>query len=958
MANRKYTYGRTTARERGIIVNHKGTWDEITELFKEPVRRNVTMAQYAAMSPKSRAHNKNTGLFFGGECKGGHRKDNSLVCRSLVNLDLDDHCADIWFEWDTLGCIQALEGFEYLVHSTRSSTAEKPKFRIWLTLKREVTPAEYEPVARYIAELLDESMMAVARESYTPAQGMYLPSVSQDQEYHFGTVAGKPFDPDIALDKYPADDASKWPKRSKEQCTEYVPGRTMTHPEDKKIQAPIICAAHRVFHPCDFIEEFLSDVYLPSGERYYIQGATGAPSVRVYDDAYVQSDHGSDPAVGQHNVFDLGRIHLFGGLDDDFETDNISPAEWPSYKAMVEFLMERDDIKEAMVEIEAEIEAARNSNMLDMLAGLDDDDDLDDDDEEDDLIGAEADEDDLIGDVAPKPKKAKTIEDVLRKIKISISKAKSLDDLERRLEIIRGFPTTDFRELHRDLVAPELQKKFKELTDESITKATARRMLEPTVENLRKQYEDEDLPDWIKDWVYVTMENKFLNLDTKQLLARDGFNGLLAVECGDEFGRSNLGISKIAPADAALSVYAVPKPYALKFHPDRPVLFDEDGVLFANTYRRASVSSGDYKGRDGVKLLKRLVEDLFPVPRHQHLLMDFLAHCVKNPGQKLLYALLVKGAENEGKSLFAELVRQLIGQSNYSSITNKQLGEKFNGWAHEKLFCTIEEIKMPGREAYEVLNTIKPVITNPMVPIRKMQKDTILEPNYCNLYLTTNFEDCLPLEEDNTRFCVLFTRFRTNQEVKDWHAQLKEDEGEVYTKVLWEHIQKRPGQFIEFFAKYEFSANFDPTGRAPDTVFKATMAEDSKSEERTLLEQILAAGEHPTISDDVLIWADFREILDARGLGPKLHNKAIASFLKPLGFVNAKHTTYRDADGAVQNLRVWTRNLEMLGGEGRNELTKEGRETVVAAVTQTMTMTEDELDEADLKSRVVPFKRK
>lgn len=956
MAERKFTYGRTTARERGKVTNHKSSWEQITKLFEQPVRRNITTAQYAAMSPKNRAHNKNTGLFFGGECGNGHRGDSDLISRSIVNLDLDDHCADIWFEYENLGVIMALDGLAYMVHSTRSSTPEKPKFRIWVPLARDVTPAEYEPVARAIAEMLDASMQAVARESYTPAQGMYFPSISSDQDYTFGVVEGDYFDPDVALAKYPADDASTWPKKSKEQCTEYVPGRKMTHPEEKKAQAPIITAVHRVFNPHDFIEEFLSDVYIASGERYYITGATGAPSVRVYDDAYVQSDHGSDPAVGQHNTFDLGRIHLFGHLDADFETDNLSPADWPSYKAMTEFMLERDDVREAFAEVEAEIEEERNGGMLDLLADLDGE-EPEEEEDDDDLIGADDDEEDLIGDSEPAKPKSKTIEDVLRKVKASISKASSLDDLERRLEIIRGFPTTDFRDLHRDLCAPEIQKKFKDLTGEAITKATARKMLEPTVENLRKQCEDREMPDWIKHWVFVTSENKFLNTETKQLLAREGFNGLLAVECGDEFGVSNLGISKIAPGDAALSVYSVAKPYSLKYRPDLPAMFEEDGVLYANTYRRHVVPSGDYKGKEGVKLLKRLLKDLFPVERHQMLVLDFLAHSVKFPGKKLMYALLIKGAENEGKSLFAELVRQLIGQSNYSSITNKQLSEKFNGWAHEKLFCTIEEIKMPGREAYEVLNTIKPVITNPMVPIRKMQKDTILEHNFCNMYLTTNYEDCLPLEEDNSRFCVLFTRFRTNQEVKDWHAQLKEEEGVVYTRTLWDHIQQRPGQFIEFFAKYEFSDNYDPQGRAPDTVFKQVMADDSKSEERVLLEDLLEGGEHPTISDDLLLWSDFRLILDAKGLGSKLHNRAIASFLKPMGFVRAKPCSIR-VNGDVRKLNMWTRNMAYLEGESRNEVTKEGKRMAQEAIEKTESLEDGERDEAELLAKVVPFKKR
>lgn len=103
MTDRKLVYGVTTARDRGTIKTHEKTWPEIVKLFEQPTRRKITQAQYAAMSPKDRAHSKNTGLFFGGDCRAEHRGSDDLVARSIVNLDLDDHCADIWAEFQQSG---------------------------------------------------------------------------------------------------------------------------------------------------------------------------------------------------------------------------------------------------------------------------------------------------------------------------------------------------------------------------------------------------------------------------------------------------------------------------------------------------------------------------------------------------------------------------------------------------------------------------------------------------------------------------------------------------------------------------------------------------------------------------------------------------------------------------------------------------------------------------------------
>lgn len=936
MSDQKYIYGVTTAADRGTIKTLERTWPKIVDLFRTPARRKITSATYASMSPKDRAASKNTGLFFGGDCsvndKGVlHRGSDDLVSRSIVNLDLDDHCADIWDEFQLNGELSAFAGMAYLIHSTRSSTPEHPKFRILIPLKKAASPAEYEPIARALAEMLDPTMMACARESFTPAQGMYFPSVSSDQEYFFAEVDGEPFDTKAALKKYPADDASKWPKKPKENVTEYDPGRRMTHPEDKKAQAPIICAVHRAFSPHEFIEEFLSDVYFSSGDRYSPHGATGAPSVRIYDGTYIQSDHGSDRAVGQHNTFDLGRIHLFGELDDDFETDSMSPGEWPSYKAMCEFMLERDEVREHLAEIEDEIEGERNQGVMDMLGELDDD-------EEDDEPAVDDDEEDLIGGT-PVKKKAPTTEQVLAKVKKSIGKADSLTDLERRLEKIRALPTDAFRDLHRDLVAPDVQKKFVELTGEKITKATARKMLAPTVENLRKQAEGKPPPPWIQPWVYLSQDNKFLHLDTKELLPKEGFNARFAKEAADWTGPNNLGMAKLAPADLAWSVFEVPKPYTTRYLPGGDTLFAEEGALYANSYRSPNVESGGYKGSAGVKLLKRLLEDLFPEKAHRCMVMDFLVHCVRFPEKKLKYALLIKGSENEGKTLLADLVGKLLGGDNCAVINSDALREKHNGWVYEKLFCVIEEIRIPGREAEEVLNKLKPVITNSSIPVRRMGKDFTRERNFANLYLTTNDEDALRMEVDNTRYLVLFTRFRTNAEVKAWQKGLREADGVEYPRELWDHIDKHPAQFLDAFAKYKFSEFYDADGRAPMTIFKQMMAEDGKTDERSLLEDVLESGMTPGISRDVLVWSAFRELLDARDMSPHLKNSAVSKFLKPFGFVKAAPISER-VEGKVVTRRVWTSNLSLL--DSNNRMTEEGKTLVREEIARMEDLDEDE----------------
>lgn len=945
MHDRKLTYGRTTAKARGAITNYDATWPEIVDLFREPVRRKITTEEYQAMSAKDRAHSKNTGLFFGGRCKDGRRSDGTLAARSIVNLDIDSSSDEIWDDLMMTDGLSPLDGLAYLVHTTRSHTDETPKMRVLVPLARDVTAAEYEPVARALAEMLDPKMLAVARESYPPAQGMYFPSVSRDQEYHFYAPEGELFDPDAALVKYPADDASRWPRAARETVTEYRPGRQMTHPEDKKVQAPIITAVYRAFDPWTFIDEFLGDIYVPSGDRYYPIGATGAPSVRIYDDTFIQSDHGSDPAVGQHNVFDLGRIHLFRHLDDEYDIASMTPSEWPSHKAMADFMMERPEVVEQLHLVEHEVQSEHAQAALDLLADLGDEDD-------DDPVGSTSDgaddDDDLIGE--PPAKAEPTIEDVLRKVRLTIERAESLNDLDRRLEKIRAISTNTLRDFHRDMVVTTLQKRMQELTGEKPAKPVAKKMLAPTIENLRDQMSDEPTPEWLEDWVFLTGEGLMFNLVTKEAMNRESFNGAFNKNTGDEFGSNEMGVAKLSAFDAATQVFCVPKPYRLRYHPAQPALFSEDGIQYANSYRAPVITASSYKGKKGVKYLLRLIADLFPQKQHQDMLLDFMAHCRRHPGRKLRYAVLVKGSEDEGKSLIGTLIGKMVGANNFGIVGTDQLMEKYNSWSDQRVFALIEEIKLPGKEAPMVLNKLKPVVSNHEVPIRKMRTDVTTERNFCNLLLTTNYEDCLPLEDDNTRYLVLFTRFQTNKQVKAWRQKRVDGEGFDYVRELFEHIHSHPRQFVEYFESYEFSEQYDPGARAPWTEFKARMAEDAKTDERRLLEDMLEDEDQPAINDDFLIWSAFEDAMAARGIGHRLKGRAVAGFLKPLGFVRCADTRY-SVDKKASKLRLWTRNLDAVDADGhlRPEIKQRAIEIAMER--------DDMADLEDMVGNVVPLRK-
>ncbi len=93
----------------------------------------------------------------------------------------------------------------------------------------------------------------------------------------------------------------------------------------------------------DAIAEFLPDIYGEgsNGRLTYLKGSTANGAV-IYDDVFLYSHHGTDPAGQQLlNAFDLIRIHLFGDLEEGEKTSR-------SYAATEDFVKELPEVRKRL----------------------------------------------------------------------------------------------------------------------------------------------------------------------------------------------------------------------------------------------------------------------------------------------------------------------------------------------------------------------------------------------------------------------------------------------------------------------------------------------------------------------------------------------------------------------------------------------------------------------------------
>ncbi|MDR2647675.1 MAG: virulence-associated E family protein [Oscillospiraceae bacterium] len=312
-------------------------WQSLLQKLKLPTRTRETVVEYEHMEKKERDRLKDVGGFVAGTLRGGRRKSDCVVNRSLITLDADNIPKNNHL-FETLGEMN----LQSCVYSTHSHNAEHPRFRFIIALSRLVSPEEYQAVSRRVAadigiDIFDDT-------TYQAHRLMYWPSCSLNADYVFKDWQGAPLDVDQCLAKYANwKDVASWPTSQRQQR---VIERNAAKQGDPLEKPGVVGAFCRVYSIHDAIAEFLSNIYEQAGEsRYTLIAGTAVGGAVVYDDKFLFSHHATDPACERLlNAFDLVRVHKFGDKDERVNQD--TPInKYPSVIAMTEFATQQQSVR-------------------------------------------------------------------------------------------------------------------------------------------------------------------------------------------------------------------------------------------------------------------------------------------------------------------------------------------------------------------------------------------------------------------------------------------------------------------------------------------------------------------------------------------------------------------------------------------------------------------------------------
>lgn len=475
-------------------------------------------------------------------------------------------------------------------------------------------------------------------------------------------------------------------------------------------------------------------------------------------------------------------------------------------------------------------------------------------------------------------KLARETEDIALKAKLSdffdrIAQSRTTDDLVAVCDEIK---LVELPNHVRELMTGKVKNQWKDITKDSPRIGFVRELI---------RYENREMisaPPWVKPWVYCSQTDELFNIVNRTEMSRPAFNAAFARYMLTPTERLEGKASpETLPTDAVLNLYQIPAVYNRMFMPGQPALYSINGVDYANSYTEDGIPElpGDLSPveQEAIDIFLGHFEHIIADEAARAMFLDFLTYIVQNPGQRVNWAVLLQGAEGDGKSFFISVLKTVMGEKNVNMINGSALEEKYNPWAEGALVCFVEDVRLHGNNRFDAINKLKPLLTNPTASIRRMNTNLYEVVNTMSYILTANVKDAMPVGSQDSRIYPIFTRFQRAEDIDAFKTANPYYYDRLYA------ITQFAGALRQFFLLRKISPNFNPKARAPKSAYRREMIALNQSEETTALIDSLEESQLPDYSHFLL---DSSKVADqfmgSDCLAPR--GKALHRLLSEYGF--------------------------------------------------------------------------
>lgn len=276
--------------------------------------------------------------------------------------------------------------------------------------------------------------------------------------------------------------------------------------------------------------------------------------------------------------------------------------------------------------------------------------------------------------------------------------------------------------------------------------------------------------DTLRKWVFLTKDDKFCHAETGDLMGRGAFDlaqGPIVPMVQFENSKGEQKVMKPAASKALIEYLDGFVCSSTLYRPDVDALqVWSSGICYLNSYLPASVPAPDehWAESNAWQIVRDHIHNI--IPDGADLIIQWCAHNVQHPGKKILWAPIIIGIPGDGKTTIGKMLQASMGAVNVRPVQRDSLNSDFTDWAEGAAVRIFEEIKIQGRDAGQMMDKIKPYITNDVisyVPKGKAAREIANVTNYIGL---SNHRDALPVDDNDRRWAAWETRFPSREAMK------------------------------------------------------------------------------------------------------------------------------------------------------------------------------------------------
>jgi hypothetical protein len=359
----------------------------------------------------------------------------------------------------------------------------------------------------------------------------------------------------------------------------------------------------------------------------------------------------------------------------------------------------------------------------------------------------------------------------------------------------------------------------------------------------------EEMPAWMRDWVYVQRPMEFHNIRHGYSIKREAFNA--EFDRMEECVAAERSASSMALVDWKMDTVIDTMYWADKN--EGVFVNDNDGLRYVNSYKKRGVLPCETMDADGLGVVDMMLKHLeftLAEPKERVILLDWMCHVVQNIGSKVNWAILLQGTQGGGKTYFTKILQGILG-TNATQLDPKQFTKgTFSGWAYGSVLNIVEEIRLSGDNRWTIIDTMKPYITNETIQIEEKFSNSRTVPNFTSYFLLTNYQDALPITNGDRRYCVLYSRCQSEEHL--FTLLGGEQQTNKYFEKLFLETERRMDALCHYFMNRKISVDFSAKGRAPKTLSREKMIGYSVSHEFDDVKDLIAHYHCGVINENIV----------------------------------------------------------------------------------------------------------